>query len=332
MNIILKKMLNKKTKILVTSSYGFVGYNLTKTLLNKGYNVRGNRFENDFLKHSHKNFQETNYNLLNKEDCEKMVEDIDIVYMCAAVTSGAHIIVNDPLTHVTSNVIMLINLLEASKRKNVKRFVFLSTGCVYPNIPKDYFSEEDMLMGQPFDVYYSAGWTKRYSEILCRIFSKESSSNLSCLIVRPSNIYGPFDKFDKIKSHVTASVIRKVYEGDNPIMIWGNGEQLRDLIYVDDFVDAMIEVSKKDFDFLEINIASGNLYSVNDIIRIAMVSKKSDSKIIYDANKPQTVDRIAFNIDKIKNLINFSCKFSIEEGIKKTFDWIEKNKDIAFKR
>ena len=166
MNIILKKMLNKKTKILVTSSYGFVGYNLTKTLLNKGYNVRGNRFENDFLKHSHKNFQETNYNLLNKEDCEKMVEDIDIVYMCAAVTSGAHIIVNDPLTHVTSNVIMLINLLEASKRKNVKRFVFLSTGCVYPNIPKDYFSEEDMLMGQPFDVYYSAGWTKRYSEIV----------------------------------------------------------------------------------------------------------------------------------------------------------------------
>lgn len=252
--------------------------------------------------------------------------------MCAAATSGAFDIVNNPLYHVTSNIRMLLNLLEASIKQKIKKFVFISTGCVYPDIKKNKFSENDMLKGDPFDVYYSAGWTKRYSEILCKIFSTRVSDNFNCLIVRPSNIFGPYDKFDKDKSHVTASIIRKVYEGQNPLLIWGNGEQQRDLIFIDDFINGLIEVSKKKINFLEVNIASGKLHSINQILQFAAEIKNISPKIIYDVNKPKTVDQIKFDISKIKKIIDFKCKVSVEEGIKKTLKWIEQNEKIAFRR
>lgn len=325
-------MLNKKSKILVVGSYGFIGFNLTQSLLKRGFKVRGNRFRNSHLSHSNKNFQETNFDLEKKEDCLRILEDIDIVYMCAASTSGANEIVNNPLVHVTSNIIMLVNLLEAAIKKKINRFVYISTGAVYPNLDKQFFSEDDMLKGEPFDVYYSAGWTKRYSEILCNIFSNKTSKNFSCLIIRPSNIYGPFDKFDRAKSHVTASIIRKVVENDNPLVVWGNGDQKRDLIYIDDFIDAMILVSELKFDFLEVNIASGELYSIEEILKTAMNLKNLSTQIIYDKKKPQTVEKIGFDISKLRELTNFSCKNSLIQGLKKTIDWVENNKEIAFKR
>ena len=325
-------MLDKKSRIFVAGAYGFIGYNLTNKLLKEGYKVYGNRFSNKHLKHIHKNYKETSFNLEDKASCIKALKNIDVVFMCAAATSGAYDILNNPLYHVTSNIRMLLNLLEASIKQKIKKFVFISTGCVYPNIKKNKYSENDMLKGNPFDVYYSAGWTKRYSEILCQIFSTRVSKNFSCLIVRPSNIFGPYDKFDKLKSHVTASIIRKVYEDHNPLVIWGNGEQKRDLIFIDDFINGLIEVSKKIFDFLEVNIASGKLHSINEILKFATDLKKTTPKIVYDVHKPKTVDKIKFDISKIQKIIGFKCQFSVQEGIKKTFNWIEQNKKEAFKR
>ena len=121
-------------------------------------------------------------------------------------------------------------------------------------------------------------------------------------------------------------------ENDNPLVVWGNGDQKRDLIYIDDFIDAMILVSELKFDFLEVNIASGELYSIEEILKTAMNLKNLSTQIIYDKKKPQTVEKIGFDISKLIELTNFSCKNSLIQGLKKTIDWVENNKEIAFKR
>ena len=92
-------------------------------------------------------------------------------------------------------------------------------------------------------------------------------------------------------------------------MIWGNGEQKRDLIFIDDFINGLIDVSKKEFDFLEVNIASGKLHSINEILKFATDLKKTTPKIIYEVNKPKTVDKIKFDISKIQKIIGLNVKF-----------------------
>jgi GDP-L-fucose synthase len=269
-------------------------------------------------------------NLLNMNDCIKAVSDTEYVFMCAANTSGAAVMSSTPLVHVTHNIIMNAQMLEAAYFANIKKFVWLSSNAAYPpsgNIP---VKEDEMFNGDPFDAYFGVGWMKRYTEILCRLYSEKLKNPMKTVVLRPSNIYGPHDKFDFATSHVMAATIRKVIERHNPIQIWGTGDDVRDLIYIDDFIDAVILATEKVETFNPINIGFGKGYSIKDILEIALEADGfKDVNIIYDTSKPSMIPVRLIDIKKAEEVLGFRAKTDVREGIRKTMDWYKRTRSTT---
>lgn len=253
------------------------------------------------------------------DDCKRVVRGIDQIFMCAASTSGAAVFKSDPLSHVTPNVVMNANLMEAAYKAGVQKFVFISSSAAYP--PTDHpVKEEEMFHGDPYPVYYSVGWMKRYVETLCKTYS---DLGMTCVVIRPSNIIGPYDKFDFERSHFTAALIRRVAEKHNPIEVWGTGDDARDLIYIDDFLDGLMLVSIKN-KHIAVNIASGQTYTVKQVLNTLLTVSGHNAQVHFDPSKPTTIPMRSIDISLARSL-GFTPRVSLEDGLNRTLEWYKEN-------
>jgi len=267
-------------RILIAGGTGFVGVNLINRFLSMGAHVRATLHKKPPVINNDR-IEYLKCDLLDAHDCNKAVEGMDYVVMCAANTSGAAVIASTPLVHVTPNIIMNARILEASYSAGVHKFVFLSSNAAYPPSGDRYVKEEEMFDGDPYETYFGVGWMKRYTEILCRLYAEKLKKPMKTIVIRPSNIYGPYDDFDFATSHVMAATLRKVMERHDPIQVWGSGDDVRDLIYIDDFVDAVLLAMEKIDTFDPVNIGLGKGYSVKEILSIAMeVDGYRDAKVL----------------------------------------------------
>lgn len=311
----------KHKNVLVTGGAGFIGSNLIKRLLLLGANIRSTIHQKTPVINDDR-IEYIKCDLLKMEDCKKVIKDIDYVFMCAANTSGAAAIASTPLIHVTPNIIMNAQMLEASYFEEVKKFIFISSNAAYPPSGERLVKEDEMFNGDPYDTYFGVGWMKRYTEILCRLYSEKLKNPMKTVIIRPSNIYGPYDKFDIATSHVMAATIRKVAERHHPIEVWGDGNDVRDLIYIDDFIDALILATEKINKFDPINIGYGKGYSIKKILQIATeIDGFDEAQIVYNLSKPSMIPIRLIDTQKAEKLLEFKPKTDIREGIKKTIDW-----------
>ena len=162
----------KGSKILVTGAGGFLGTNIAKRLVEEGSHVRGTLYTRN-PQFEHQRLEYVHANLTEMEDCRRVVEGMDYVFMCAANTSGAAVMATQPLAHVTPNVVMNAQMLEASYQAKVKKFLFISSSAAYPPSGDRPVSEAEMFAGEPYEAYFSVGWMKRYGEVLCRIYSEK---------------------------------------------------------------------------------------------------------------------------------------------------------------
>src|SRR5262249_25801652 len=243
-------------KVLVAGGAGFIGSNLALALAARHAPFRLTVHHRP-LQVSLPGTEILPADVRRPEDCARAVEGIDYVFLGAAHTSGAAVIRKTPLVHVTPNVLINTLMLEAAHRAGVKKFCFISSGAAYPPTGDRPVREQEMFDGDPHDVYFAAGWMKRYAEILCRTYAEKIAAPMPTVAVRPSNAYGPYDKFDFAVSHVTAALIRRVVERHDPLEVWGTGEDVRDLIYVDDFIDGLLAAFATDRPYLAINICAG---------------------------------------------------------------------------
>ena len=224
---------------------------------------------------------------------------------------------DSPLSHITPNIVMNANLMEACRRNGVKKFIFMSSSVVYPytgNIPNN---EEEFTYGDIYEKYESVGWMKRYTEKLCETYS---NFGMECIVVRPSNIYGPCDKFDD-RSHVLPATIMKIVNRDNPLVVWGNGEDVRDFIYVEDFVDACITILEKVDKYSIWNVGSGVGTSVIEIVKLCQEIEMSWTDITYNRWAPTMIPIRLLDVNKIKTELDWEAKISISDGLRKTIDW-----------
>ena len=305
-----------------------MGANLIKRLLSLGSNVRATLHKNNaVIKDDRIKYIKTD--LLQMEDCRRAVQDMDYVFHCAANTSGAAVMASTPIVHVTTNIIMNSQLLEAAYFTKIKKFIWLSSNAAYPPSGDRPVKEEEMFDGDPYDTYYGVGWMKRYTEILCKLYSEKLKERMVTVVLRPSNIYGPYDDFDFATSHMMAATIRKVVEGQNPLNVWGTGNDIRDLIYIDDFIDAMILAAENIKNYDPINIGYGKGYSIKEIIKICLeIYGYTDAKVVYDTSKPSMIPVRLISIDKARRLLGFESHTDLREGIKKTIEWYRANKGI----
>jgi len=315
----------KNKSILVTGGAGFVGTNLIRALLPLGCHISAT-FNRRLPRIVDSGIDFVRGDLTDRNFCRNAVKGIDYVFMCAANSSGASVMEEKPLTHVTPNVIMNSLMLEAAYEAGVKKFLFISSTTVYP-LSDSPVKECDLLTAPVFDKYFCVAWMKIFSEKLCEMYAKKIKKPMPVIIIRSGNLYGPEDDFEWETSHALPALMRRAVERHDPLVIWGDGREVKDLIYIDDFIDGMLLAMEKIQDFDIINVASGEPTSLRNALNwILRYADYEDANVEYDLSKPQMMPWRMVDISKAKEVLGFQPKVSLAEGIKRTIDWYKKKK------
>lgn len=312
--------MNKKT-VLICGASGFIGRNIAERLSKrKDLQVFGTYLTE---KPSIKNVSLSKVDLTKEAEVEKIVKGKDIVIQAAAVTSGSKDIVTKPYLHVTDNAIMNSLIFKSCFTNNVKHVVFFSCTVMYPNIKKPV-KEQDFTY-EITNKYFGVGWTKVYLEKMCEFFAKISNTKYTA--IRHSNIYGPFDKYDLEKSHFLGATITKVLTTKtDKITVWGDGSEKRDLLYVSDLVDFVEAVLKKQKEPFElINVGNGQAFSVKEVVKKIIEISDKKLNLEFDTSKPTIKFNLTVNREKAQKKYDWTPKTTLDEGIKKTIDWYNKN-------
>jgi GDP-L-fucose synthase len=311
-------MINTNSKILILGATGFVGRNLAEKLYKEGYtNLRNHGFTRKL-----EGFGESvQGDLRDDKFVEEIMKGVDVVYHCAASTSNAVDTIYAPLLHVTPNVIINALTMEKAYKEGVKKFIFLSSSTIYPESGERAVRETDNIYESIYKTYFPVGWMKRYAEVLCKMYSEILINPMQTVIVRPANLYGPHDKYDLDKCHVTPASIIKVATRLDPIPVWGDGTEIRDLLYVEDFCEALQLIMEKEEVHEIYNVGSNKGYSVNEVIGYLKEIEGLESPIDYVNNKAPMIPKRLIDSYKIFYTLGWEAKTSIKEGLEKTLNW-----------
>ena len=305
--------------VLVTGGTGFVGTNFVKELSNFNLKIIVPIHKRE-LSFKSKKIQTINADLTNIDDCLKVCQNVDYIFHAAGMVSAARMTVNNPMTAISTNLIVTLRILEAAMKQNVKKILLFSSGTTgYPKY-NHAVSEEEMFNDDPAEIYYGYGWSRRYTELLGNFASKKS--NLKVAICRPTGVYGSYDDFDPSTSHVIPALIKRAIDKENPYVVWGDGEEIRDFLHVRDLVRGCFLLLEKNANSDPVNIGSGKEYKIKDIVKtILNLTNNKDVNIEFDNTKPTTIPVRKVNVDKAKKLLGFEMKISLEDGLKETIDW-----------
>ena len=314
-----------RKKVLICGASGFIGRNIALSMLEKDdYELYGT-----FLKSETKipGVKMIKADLTDKAQVDRAVKGMDIIIQAAATTSGAKEIVTKPYYHVTDNAVMNSLILRAAFLNKISTFVFFSCTVMYQSGVTPV-KETDFDAGRALhQKYFGVGWTKVYIEKMCEFYSNICPTRF--IVIRHSNIYGPHDKFDLEKSHVFGATMTKVMRAlDDFITVWGKGSEERDLLYISDLTDFVrIAIEKEDTGFSLYNAGSGACISITSLVEKIIKHSGKKLKIKHDTTKPSIDTKLCLDIKKAKDILGWSPKVSLDEGIAKTMGWYRRHND-----
>lgn len=313
----------KGKNVLVTGGLGFIGSHMIQRLLEFGSRV-------SILDNV------SNPSTRNEAGAQKDVEIIrgeckdfaaaarackgkDVVMNLAAKVAGVGYNQAHKGSMLSENLLIQTTMMEAAQKENVERFLAISSAVVYPSDAKIPTPESEGLRGEPEAVNEGYGWAKRMNELLARYYHEEYGFEVA--VVRPYNCYGPGDHFFPTPTHVIPSLIRRVMEGEDPVVVWGSGRQTRAFLYVEDLVRGMMLATEKYAVADPVNLGSDEEVTMKQLIEtIIRVSGKTPN-IVFDTTKPDGSLRRNSDNAKAKEKIGFTAKTKLEEGLRKTINW-----------
>ena len=312
--------------VLVTGGAGFLGTNFILKFLGFGARVFATYHRSEpQICDSKVSF--LGVDLTNYEDCLRVVSGKDFVVMCAGVTGGAKLLESNQTAMAIQNLVINTFTLRAAFEAKVKRVLLISGGAVYP-LCQGAWRENDSTFSF-YDKYFAEGWSKRFSEVLAEILQRDDRYETEVVVIRPGNIYGPFDNFSLDKGHVIPALIEKCLSAKSFLDVWGSGDELRDFIYVDDLVKGALLALRNLPAFEPLNLASGSVVSIREVAeRIIKLSGRS-LVIRLDASQPSMIPKQAFDVSKAQLLLGFDSTTSLEEGLLRTIRWRERRMSIA---
>ncbi len=315
--------MNQQRRALVTGAGGFIGSHLVKYLKKRGYWVRGCD-----IKHSEFNDPGADEFLLldlrDSKNCLAATRGVDEVYSLAANMGGIGYIETVHAQIMHDNVLINTNMLEASRINRVERYFYASSACIYPTYRQENVTNAGLKEGEasPADPDNDYGWEKLYTEKMCLAYAKDH--NMVVRIARFHNIYGPEGTWQGGKEKAPAAICRKVAEardGDS-IDIWGDGNQSRSFCYIDDCLEGTFRLMQSDFSS-PLNIGSDELVTINELTDIAQQAAGKSLARNHQLDKPQGVRGRNSDNTLIKEVLGWSPRTSLRDGIASTYRWIE---------
>jgi GDP-D-mannose 3',5'-epimerase len=312
-----------RESVLVTGAGGFIGFHLVSYLKDLGYHVRGVDIKSpDYGASNAHEFRILD--LREMENCREAVNGMDHVYNLAADMGGIGYISGAHASITYNNTMISAQMLKAAYDAKVGRFLFSSSACIYPQHLQDVPSvvplkEEDAFPAAPEEGY---GLEKLYTEKLCQYFTEDYAFPTRC--VRFHNVYGPLGTYDGGKEKAPAAICRKVAlanSGDT-IEVWGDGQQTRSFMYVDDCVEGIYRIMQSDYSG-PLNLGTDELVTVSELVDI--VAEISGKTIIkrFNTDRPQGVRGRNSDNTRLRQVLGWEPPMQLRQGLVPTYRWIE---------
>ncbi len=310
------------TRVAVTGAGGFIGHHLVKYLVARGYWVRGIDVELPEYEPSPAD-EFAILDLRRWESCVQATRGVEQVYALAANMGGIGFIETNKAVIVRDNTLIDVNTIEAARVNGVTRYLFSSSACVYPGYRQNSpdippLKEED---AYPADAEDGYGWEKLHHERICRHYQEDFG--LETRTVRFHNIFGPLGTYDGGREKSLAAICRKValsQDGDE-LEIWGDGKQTRSYCYIDDCVEGIYRLMQSDYRE-PLNLGQDRMVSVNELASMICAIAGRKLRRRHDTTKPQGVRGRNSDNSRLREVLQWEPKFTLEEGIGATYTWI----------
>ncbi len=311
-------------KIIIAGATGFIGKNLLKNFSKKDNEIIAIYNKKPPYSLNSSNIRWVQADLRHPNIIKEYLPNTDLFLQFAATTSGADDIKKRPFIHVTDNAVINSYLLREAFEAGVKHFIFPS--CTVMLQSREFQSEEDWDPKEEInETYYGVGNTKIYIEKMCKFYS---GLGLKTTVIRHSNVFGPYDKFDLQKSHVLGATIRKVLvanEGDT-INVWGSGKAKRDFIFISElvnFIEKAFNNQKELFGLF--NCGMGYSISINELVKNIISVSKKNLGIKNDLSKPDIPTALSLDCKKAYDELNWKNQMEFNKALEITYKWAKDN-------
>lgn len=308
--------------VLVTGGTGLIGRQVVDLLCQAGAKVR--IVSLDHLQ-VHANAEHVIGDLTNLELCKQATKHVDYVCHLAGVTGSVGVSAANKLaSHFVPTVMFNTNVLEAARQNKVQKLVYTSSIGAYAG-SAEVFVESSEAAGNftspPMDF---AGWAKRMGELQIHAYKVQYGME-NFAIVRPSNVYGPGDNFDPQNAMVIPSLLCRIYQREDPVVIWGDGTAVRDFVFSRDVAEGCLLALHYGTKGQFVNLGSGKGVAIRDLVE--SLRGFLDFNYQFDPTKPAGFHKRVMNIALAKTLIDYSPTTSLRDGLEATWGWFVENRD-----
>src|SRR3990167_2787661 len=315
----------KGKRVTVTGGTGMIGRQLVNLLREKGAIITVVSLDDPIDLPLDVSFEKLN--LLSFDNCLKACKGMDYVFNLIGVKGSAGITRKRTASFFVPTILFNTNMMEAARVSGIEKYLYTSTIGVYA--PDSKFFEDNVWKTFPSENDKFAGWAKRMGELQAEAYKIEYGCD-SIAIVRPANVYGPYDNFDPETAMVIPALIRRIVDGENPLTVWGDGIEVRDFIHAKDVAEGML-IAMDSANCIPINLGSGTGVTIKELVEAICVSVDKPPEINWDLSKKSGDAIRLMDITRARSL-GFKPKISLTEGIKETVDWFLKHKEWVDQR
>ena len=302
----------KDKRILVTGGAGFLGRQVIAQLAKAGADEQKITVP-----------RSRDYNLLSLENCQRAVDQQDIVIHLAAHVGGIGLNQVKPAELFYDNLMMGAQLIHAAYQAGVEKFTCVGTICAYPKFTPVPFKEDDLWNGYPEETNAPYGVAKK--ALLVQLQAYRQQYGFNGIYLLPVNLYGPEDNFDISSSHVIPALIRKVHEAqlkqEKELRVWGDGSPTREFLYSEDAARGIVMGTQSYNDADPVNLGTGYEISIRDLISLICELMEFDGKIVYETDKPNGQPRRCLDTERAKQAFGFMAEVDFKQGLKNTINW-----------
>ena len=310
----------KNKKVLVAGGTGTIGIPVVRQLVERGAKVTVVSLDSPEFAASVLG-PEITYkrdDLTKQENCKNAVEGQQMVFNLVGIKGSVGIGETKVASYLVPMLRFQTNLMEAAFNQDVERFLFVGSICSYPQADIHY--EDNMWNGMPKQNDRIPGIAKRIGELLGEAYQLEYGWD-AVRIVRPSNVYGPYDDFNPNTAQVIPALIHRMVNGENPVHVWGDGSAVRDFIFSEDVAYWMLEAVENAPAGLPLNLGNGQGITIKEVAETIARIVNTTPKIQWDVSKPSGDPCRTLAMDRAIEVIGYHTQTTLEEGIRKTVEW-----------